>query len=75
MLTVKVIERKKDFPSCSNTDAPTKNHFYALQSPGYTANSPNVVTSMLQVFSIDVYALLDNCSGLFYLTSFVYMMF
>ncbi|XP_049346806.1 uncharacterized protein LOC125811345 [Solanum verrucosum] len=42
-----------------NPDAPKKNHFYALQSRGDQESSPDVVTGMLQVFLINVYALLD----------------
>ena len=38
-------------------------------------NSPNVVTSMLQVFSINVYELLHTGTTLFFFTAFVYMMF
>ena len=40
-------------------EAPKKNHFYALCSRGEQETSPNVVTGMLKVFCIDVYALLD----------------
>ena len=39
-------------------DPPKKNHFYALRYRGEEECFPNVVTSMLQVFSIDVYALI-----------------
>ena len=47
------------------------NHFYALCSSGEQESSPNVVTGMLQVFSIDVYALLDLGSTLSFFTPFV----
>ena len=40
-------------------DAPKKNHFYALPSRGEQESSPDVVTSMLQVFCIDIYSLLE----------------
>ena len=43
----------------SNADASKKNHFYSLWSWGEQESSPNVVTGMLQVFSINVYSLLD----------------
>ena len=41
-----------------SSDSP-KNRFYALRSRGEQETSPDVVTSMLKVFSLDVYALLD----------------
>ena len=41
--------------SCSN-DAPKKNCLYSLRSRGEQEGYPNVVTGMLQVFSIDVYS-------------------
>ncbi|XP_069145457.1 uncharacterized protein [Solanum lycopersicum] len=43
----------------SDMDPPKKNHFYALCSRSEQESSPNVVTSMLQVFAIDIYDLLD----------------
>ena len=45
--------------SCSSVENPKKNRFYALRSKGEQERSPDVVTGMLQVFFIDVYALLD----------------
>ena len=45
--------------SCGSNEAPKKNHFYALRSRGEQETSPDLVTGMFQVFSIDVYALLD----------------
>ena len=47
--------------SVSNVDAQKKNSFYALRSMGEQESSPcspDVVTRMLQVFDIDLYALL-----------------
>ena len=41
-----------------SSDAPKKNHLYALRSRGEQENSPDVVTYMLNVFSLDVYDLL-----------------
>ena len=52
-------------------DPPKKNHFYALRSRGEQESSHNVVTDMFQVFSIDVYALLDPGATLSFVTSFV----
>ena len=37
-----------------SSDAPKKNHFYALRSRGEQESSPNVMTGMLNVFSLDV---------------------
>ena len=45
--------------SGSNVDAPKTNRFYALCSRGEQVSYPDVMTDMLQVFSSDVYALLD----------------
>ena len=42
-----------------NVVAQRKNHFYALRSRGEQENSLDVVTGMLQVFSIHIIALLD----------------
>ena len=49
-------QARESGPSCN---APKKNHFYALKSRGDQVSIPNVVTSMFQVFSINVYAFLD----------------
>uniref|UniRef100_M1BQ68 Gag-pol polyprotein n=1 Tax=Solanum tuberosum TaxID=4113 RepID=M1BQ68_SOLTU len=73
--TAKGREGNQTPPSDSNSDAPKKNHFYALQSRGDQESSPNVVTGMLQVFSIDVYALLDPSATLSFVTPFVAMKF
>ncbi|XP_069151938.1 uncharacterized protein [Solanum lycopersicum] len=43
-----------------SSNAPKKNHFYPLLSGGEQKTSPEVVTGMLNVFSLDVYALLDS---------------
>ena len=42
-----------------SSDAPKKNHFYALRSRDEKETSPDVVTGMLKIFTLDVYALLD----------------
>ena len=44
--------------SGSNVYVPKKNHIYAFHFWEEQENSPDVVTGMVQVFSIDVYALL-----------------
>ena len=52
-------------------DAPKRNHFYALRSGGGQQESPDVVNDMSQVFSFDVYALLDPGATLSFLTPLV----
>uniref|UniRef100_M1DX31 Gag-pol polyprotein n=1 Tax=Solanum tuberosum TaxID=4113 RepID=M1DX31_SOLTU len=74
MLKVQGREVKQVPPSGSNSDAPKNNNLYALQSRGDQESSPNVV-GMLQVFSIDVYALLDPGATLSFVTPFVAMKF
>ena len=54
----------KTHPSVPITEAPKRNHFYALKTRDEQENSPDVVRSTLQVFSINVYALLDPGSSL-----------
>ena len=46
------------YQASGSNEAPKKNCFYALHSRGEQETSPDVVTSMLKVFFIDVYALL-----------------
>ena len=48
-----------------------KNHFYALRSRGEQETSPDVVTDMLKVFSIDVYDLVDVGATLSFVTPLV----
>ena len=52
-------------------DSPKKNHFYALCFKGELESSLDVVTRMLHVFSIDVYALLDQGATLSFVTPFI----
>ena len=42
-----------------SSDAPKKNRFYVVRSRGKQKTSPDVVTGMLKVFSLDVYVVLD----------------
>ncbi|XP_015055042.1 uncharacterized protein LOC107001562 [Solanum pennellii] len=58
-----------------SSDAPKKNRFYALRLRGDQKNYPNVVTGMLQVFSIDVYALLNPRATLSFVNPLVSMKF
>ena len=53
------------------SDVPKKNRFYALGSRGEQETFPNVVTGMLKVFSLTVYALLDPVSTLSFVTPLV----
>ena len=52
-------------------DPPKKNLFYALCSRREQETSPDVVTGMLKVFCIDVYALLDPDATLSFVTPLV----
>ena len=61
----------KDQSSCSNMDGPKKNHFYVVRSRGEQKSSPNVVTGILQIFSIDVYDLLDPGDILSFVTPII----
>ncbi|XP_069143301.1 uncharacterized protein [Solanum lycopersicum] len=63
--------RGKSQTSGSNVDASKKNHFYALRSRVEQETSPDVVTAMSKVFSIDVYALLDSGATLSFITPLV----
>uniref|UniRef100_M1DY49 Gag-pol polyprotein n=1 Tax=Solanum tuberosum TaxID=4113 RepID=M1DY49_SOLTU len=51
------------------------NRLYAMASLKDQENSPDIVTSMLKVFSIDVYALLDPTVSLSFVTPYVAMRF
>ena len=59
----------------SNVYSPKKNRFYALSSRGERESFPDVVTDMLQVFSINIYALLDLGDTISYVTPLVYSKF
>lgn len=66
MVLVRFSAKKRDFPtmndqgrenckeqaSAPNPDAHKNNYFYALRSRRYEEDSPNVLTGMLQQFSI-----------------------
>ena len=56
-------------------DASMKNLFYTLQSLGDQERYPDVVTGMLQVFSINVYELLNLGATLSFLTLLVSIKF
>ncbi|XP_069155809.1 uncharacterized protein [Solanum lycopersicum] len=58
-----------------SSNTPKKNRFYALISKGDQEASPDVLTGMLQAFSINVYALLDPGANLCLVTPIVAMKF
>ena len=58
-----------------NFEAPKRNRLYALKSRGEQESSLDVVTGMLKVFSINVYAFLDPGATLSFLTPLVAMKF
>ena len=61
--------------SCFNSDSPKKNHFYALYCTGDQEDSPDVVTGMLQVFSVNVYALIHPSATFCFVNPLVSMEF
>ena len=54
-----------------NVNVPKKNHFYAVRFRGEQDISPDMVTVMLKLFSIDVYALIDPNATLSFVTALV----
>ena len=54
-----------------NPNFPKKNHFYILQSLGDQENSPDVITAMFQVFSINNYSLSDSGATFYFVTLLV----
>ena len=54
-----------------NVDPPNKNHFYSILSMGLHESSPDIITSMVQVFSINVYALLYSGATLSFVTPLI----
>ena len=71
MIKDRVKEGNQAQASGPNPDAPKKNRFCTLQFRGDQEDSPDVVTDMLQVFSINVYDLLDPGSTLSFVTPLV----
>ena len=57
--------------SGSNVDDPRNNCFYSLRLRGEQESSPDVVTCILQVFSIDVYGLIDLGATLSFVTPLI----
>ena len=54
-----------------SSDSPKKNRFYDLRSRGERETSPDVVTGLLKVFTIDAYDLRDPSDTLTFVTPFV----
>ena len=61
--------------SAQNPKAPKKNHCYALRSRVDQESTLDVDTGMLQLFSFNVYALLELDAMLYFVTPFVAMKF
>lgn len=70
---IKTQGRESNQPQASGPsfDASKRNHFYALKYSGNQEVSPKFVTGMLQVFSINVYALLDPGATLSFVSPLV----
>ena len=68
-------ESNKTQTSGISSVSPKKNRFYALKSRGNQEGSPNVITSMLQVFLINVYSFLDPGATLYFVNPLVDMKF
>ncbi|XP_069148114.1 uncharacterized protein [Solanum lycopersicum] len=68
---VKVQEKGGQAQVSGSNKAPKNNRFYALRSRGEQETSPDVVTGLLKVLSIDEYALLDPSSTLSFVTPLV----
>uniref|UniRef100_M1DK61 Gag-pol polyprotein n=1 Tax=Solanum tuberosum TaxID=4113 RepID=M1DK61_SOLTU len=62
-------------PSGSSSNTPKQNRLYALKIRGEQEGSPDVVTGMLKVFQLNVYALLDPGATLYFVTPYVAMRF
>ncbi|XP_049358270.1 uncharacterized protein LOC125822855 [Solanum verrucosum] len=75
MLNVKGRVGKQASPSCSGSNAPKKNRFYALQTRGEQEGSLDMFIDMLKFFQLDVYALLHPGSTLYFVTPYVSMRF
>ena len=71
MLSYKNKESNQDQSISSTSDANMKNHFYSLCSRGEQEDSQNFVASILQLFFINVYDLVDTCNNLSFVTPLV----
>ena len=68
-------QRAQPYPSSwqngSAWNARKKNNFYVFQTRDFQDISPDVVTSMLKAFHIDMYALLDPSASLSFVNPFI----
>ena len=62
---------KESIQESGFNDTPRKNNFYALRSSGEQETSPDMVTSMLKVFTVNVYALIDPGDKLSFVTPLI----
>ena len=69
------MESYKDQASGPNSDALKNKRFYALKSRVDQEDSPDVVTLMVQVFLINVYALINPDATSYFVTPLVSMKF
>lgn len=67
--------KEKSGKASGSSDAPKKNLFYDLRTRGEQETSLDVVTGMLKIITIDVYALLDPGATLSFVTPLVVKMF
>ena len=67
-------EQEKGEKPSGSSDSPRKNRFHALRTRGEKEASPNMVTGLLQIFAIDVYAFLDLGVTLTFVTHLVVKM-
>lgn len=72
---VPIVSSLAPTPKGASSSSGTQNYLYALTTNQEFDELPDVVTSMLKLFSHDVYYLLDLGSTLSYVTSFVVVHF
>lgn len=70
MTKTQIRESNQAQESSPSSDALKRNHFYVLKLRGDQEGSPDVVTCMFYVFSVNVYAWLDPCVTLDFCNSF-----
>ncbi|WMV24090.1 hypothetical protein MTR67_017475 [Solanum verrucosum] len=75
VLDVEGRTRDQPYPSSDPCESQKQNKSYALQTHHEQVGSPDVVTVMLKVFHLDVYALLDTGATLSFSTPYMAMRF